>query len=372
MKRIVCVVVLLLAVGFFPLRVSALEGDLFENEARQIEDSIPDDVKGRMDGLGASSAEEIISNGVDGEKLAQLGLDLLGRELSGPLAALPVLLAAVMLCSVVEGYTVSLRYTETRDIMAVAVSLFIASVTVSPVAELLHAAGEVIQGASAVMLLYLPVMAGMLAFSGHAVSASGWYAAVTAAAQGLSWLSATVLLPILRLFLTISVSAGVCGRVRLGGLTEALSKAFKWALTLATSIFVAVIGLNGTLFSATDRVADKAARFALGSLIPLIGSSISEAYGAIQGSVGVLRSGIGVFVILALVVSFLPLLIRNLLWAAAVYAVGLTADALGVSAAGSVLRAISAFLSALRALLIAVMTAFIISSSVMMRIGGAS
>lgn len=372
MKRLFCITLLLLTVGFLSLKVSALENGLFEEEARQIENSVSDDVRGELDDLGAGNVEEIISKGVDSEKLAEYGLGLVSRELGGPLAALPILLAAVMLCSVTEGYTVSLRYTETRDIMAVAVSLFIASVIAVPISELLTAAGTVITGASSVMLLYLPVMAGMLAFSGHAVSASGYYAAVTAAAEGLSWLSSKLLLPLLQLFLTISVSAGVCGRVRLGGLTEALSKAFKWVLTLSTSVFVAVLGLNSTLFSATDRVADKAARFTLGSLIPLIGSSVSEAYGAIQGSVGVLRSGMGVFVILALIVSFLPLLVRNLLWSAAVYAVGLVSEALGVSTGAAVLRAISAFLSALRALLIAVMTAFIISSSVMMRIGGAS
>ena len=352
--------------------IPALENELFSQEQRQLEESVSDDTLKGLEELGADSVESIISGGVDGNKIGRYISDTLAQELKSPLSSLIVLIVTIIICSVAEGYTHSLRYTETADIMGTAVSLFIASAVLSPITGLLGASAGVIQGASSLMMMYLPIMAGMLAFSGHSVSSAGYFAAITGMGELISWLCADILLPVLHLLLSLSICSGVSRRVNLRGISSAISNAFKWGLTFAMSVYVAVIGLNGALSNAADGIAEKAAKFTLSSLIPLVGSSISEAYGAVRGSVGILRSGMGVFVILAICVGVLPVLLRCALWSAAIFFAKLTAEALGVGSAASVLNSLSSFMAALRALIICVTTAFILSSAVMMRIGGGS
>ena len=174
------------------------------------------------------------------------------------------------------------------------------------------------------------------------------------------------------MILSLSICASLSSRVSLSGITEALSKGFKYIITFAVSIFAAILGLNGTLSASVDSVANRAAKFGLSSFIPLIGSSISEAYGTLQNSLTVLRSGVGVFVILALFVTFVPLLIRTILWSAALSAAKTLSEVLNVSSAGSILHSLNQFISALRTVLIAVAAVFIISSAIMIRIGGQS
>lgn len=372
MKRVLLIICLFAAAIILAPGASAVKNNLFEDERQMLENGLSSETEEGLSALGADSVEKIIASGVDGEKLLSYFSGILGDELKSPLSALIVLIMTVILCSIAEGYTYSLRYTETADIMGTAVSLFIASAVISPITGLLSACVNVIQGASSVLLLYLPITAAMLAFSGRTVSSAGYYAAISGMGGLISWLSSNVLLPALNLFLSLSICSGVSRRVNIKGLIGALSNAFRWAMTFAMSVFVAVIGLNGALSAAADGVADKAVRFTLSSLIPLVGSSISDAYGAVRGSLGILRSGMGVFVILALCVSFIPVLFRCVLWSAAIYFAKLIAESLGVGSAAGVLNSLSAFLSAVRALLICVMTAFILSSAVMMRIGGGS
>ena len=212
----------------------------------------------------------------------------------------------------------------------------------------------------------------LMAFSGKAISSAGFYASAVTAAQLLSKLASSVLTPILNMILSLSVCTGISSRFSLGGITDTLSKWFKYGITFAVSIFSAILGLNGTLSASADTVASRAARFGLSSFIPLIGSSISEAYGALQNSVSLLKSGVGVLVILALFVTFVPLLIKTLLWSAVLSVAKMTGEVLSVSSAVSVLHSLIQFISALRAVLIAVMVVFIISTSIMLRIGGQS
>ena len=354
---------------YFSVHCSAAIPDTFGQEIKQIEDSVSQDASDDMDRLGASDIDDIITDGVDSEKIWKYLSELIAQNSSGPLSSLAILVAVLLIAGIAESYNHSLRYTETKDIMGVVVGLFTACVVISPITELVSSVGTVIEGASTVMTVYLPVMAGIMAFTGSAIASSGYYAAAVTAAQVLSRIASSVLSPLLNMVLSLSISAGICSRVSLGGITEALSKGFKYCITFAVSIFVAILGLNGALSGSVDSVANKAVKFGLSSFIPLIGSSVSEAYGALQNGITVLKSGVGVFVILAVFVTFIPLLIKTVLWSLTLTAAKTVGEVLSVLSAVSVLHSLIQFISALRTVLIAVLIVFIISSSVMIRIG---
>ena len=370
MKRLFALLITIAALVILcSVSCDAVATDQFDHEMQQIEDSISEEASDDLDKIGASDIDDIISEGVDGKKIWEYLMDSVAENSAAPLASLAVLTAVLLIAGIAESYNYSLRYTETKDIMGVVVSVFTAGVLIAPVTDLVFSAGTIIEGASDVMTVYLPIMAGIMAFSGSAVSSAGYYAAAVTAAQVLSRIASTVLAPLLNMVLSISLSAGVCSRVSLGGVIDMLSKGFKYCITFAVSIFAAILGLNGALSASVDSVANRAAKFGLSSFIPLIGSSISEAYGALQNSIAVLKSGVGVFVILAVFVTFVPLLVKTMLWSLTLTAAKTVSEVLSITSAVSVLHSLAQFISALRTVLIAVMTVFIISSSVMIRIG---
>lgn len=342
----------------------------FDKEKQQIENSVDGNTAKALEEMGSAGIDQVISGGVDTAEVWSYLYRTMTKYLSGPLSALVILTAAILLTGVAESYSYSLRYTETKDITSAAVSLFVASVLISPITELVSDCVTVVQGSSSLMTVYLPVMAGIMAFSGHMITSGGYYAAVMTAAGLLSRLASSVLMPLLNTILSLSLCAGICSKVHLSGLIETLSKGFKYAVTFSMSVFIAVLGLNSALSGAADSVTDKTVKLGLSSFIPLIGSSISEAYSALQSSLGTLRSGAGVFVILAVFASFAPVLVRSLLWSGTLFIAKSICEILNISAMLSVMNILTQFLSALRAVLIAVMTVFIISSSIMIRLGG--
>lgn len=368
MRRVViCVLLLLpLCVILSPDCRAALSDD----PIAALRAGVSDEVRAKMEDIGYDASA------ADGGSLSFGGvLSLLFDELSSaagePLSCCAVMIGVLILSSVLEGYTHSLRYTETRDIMAAVTALMISASLITPLIGLIRRTVGVISGTASLMLIYVPIMAGLLAFGGHPVQAGGACVSVMTAAQVIAQLSAHLIPQMLCAYLAIGVSCGVSGRVRLGGFCEMLGKFIKWFIGILMALFSTVLSLQSTIARAGDTVASRAARMTLSSAIPLIGSALSDAYKTIQGSVDLLRSGAGVFVILAVLIAFLPMIVQAFLWLAAVRLSGCAAEALGVAAPVKLFSAVASVLTVLIALALSVMTAFIVSTAVLIRAGGA-
>lgn len=85
-------------------------------------------------------------------------------------------------------------------------------------------------------------------------------------------------------------------------------------MSFVFTIFTAVLSLKSIFSSSVENVSSRAVRYTMSSFIPVVGGALSEAYRTVHGSVGVLKSGIGVFVIISIITVFIPVIIRLLLW----------------------------------------------------------
>lgn len=369
MKRVViCIILLLPLVFILSLPCRAAASLIPDDPIDDLRLQVSDEVIGKMEKLGYTG--DITSgDNIGFREILSLLLSEFTSALSGPLSACAVIVGVLILSSVLEGYTHSLRYTETRDIMAAVTSLMLVSVLIAPLVSLIRHAGEVFSNAASLMLLYVPLMAAIIGFSGRLVQAGGYCATVMTASQVIAQLSAHLFPQLLCAYLAISISCGVSGRVKLSGFSELLGRFIRWFLGIVMALYSAVLTLQSAIARAGDTVASRAARMTLSSLIPLIGSAVSDAYKTLQGSMDLLRSGAGVFVILAILVAFLPIVVQSILWLLTVRVSGYAAEALGVTAPMRLLTVIGSVLSVLIALIVSVMSVFLISSAVLIRAG---
>ena len=222
------------------------------------------------------------------------------------------------------------------------------------------------------MLIFVPVLIGIYSFSGHIAGAGAYSVTVMTACQLISQLSSRWLAPLLSSFLALSITSGISLRIKLRSLCDMLYRFIKWVLVFTMSLFTAVLSLQSAVSGAADTLANRAVRLTLSSLIPIVGSAVSEAYKTINGSVNVLRSGIGIFAVIAVMVTFIPVILRAALWLLSINASKCVAEVLGVEGPAELLSSVGSALSLVIALSVCVMTVFIISASVLMNIGGAS
>jgi stage III sporulation protein AE len=135
------------------------------------------------------------------------------------------------------------------------------------------------------------------------------------------------------------------------------------------TIFTAVLTIKQLITTSLDDVSTRAVRFTLNSFIPIVGSALSDAYKTVQGSIGLLKSGVGVFVILSVAVVFLPVILQSLMWIITLWLGKSVAEVLSLSQPAKLIEAVATVFSTLLAILLCIMSIYIISTAIVLIAG---
>lgn len=292
-----------------------------------------------------------------------------GRESIAPIASSALILCLLIIYSVFDNFRDNLK---SRNMQTVSDAVFVLIVTISianPVVSVINRAVSSIENASNFILLYIPIMVVVLITNGQAVTGASYYSLVVMAGEGITWLSANLIAPLLSVFLGISVTSSVSADINLKGVTGGISKFIKWVIAFMMTVFSGLLTFKTLITTAADTVSTRAVRFTLSSFIPIVGSALSEAYKTIQGSMNLLKTGLGVFVIISIIAVFLPIIINCLLWVVSLNITKGVSDMLGVGEPASVLESCSAVLSTLLVIILCTMAVYVISTAIIITMG---
>ena len=334
-------------------------------------DSLSEEAKRHMLSIGADSAQPDALSALSFDGVMNEIASMAQESAQSPLRGLISVTAMLLLCSMLTAYRGALN-ADTGSALELVLSICLSAAVALPASGVITSIGEVIANSSRLMLAYVPVMALLLTSSGSLSGSAAYYAAVLGAGEGVAQLSSGVILPLLRMLLGMSIASGAANGVNLGGFIASVSKAAKWLTAFMMAIFTAVLGLKQVVAGSLDSVTGKAARFAVSSFVPVVGSALSEALRTMQSSLAVLKSGIGVFVILALAVTFLPLVLRILLWQLTLWVGKSMSEALNLSHGAKLLGGMADVFSVMLAVLMSISAVFIIATAAVFTIGGAS
>lgn len=323
------------------------------------------------------SLENIGINGVDSQQISELSfgdvlneiVKLAGENSSAPLNAVISLTALILICSLLSSYKNTLS-SEISSSLGIAAVLCATCAAALPAIEVITEVTGVVKTASTFMLAFVPVMVMIMSSTGHAVSGASYYAMMIGAGEGVGQLSSKVIVPFLNMFLGVSVTASVCPESKLSGITSIISKAVKWILGFAMTVFTAVLSFKQLITTSVDDVSTRAVRFTLNSFIPIVGSALSDAYKTVQGSVTLLKSGLGIFVIISIAFMFLPIILKSLLWIFTLSAGKLLAEVLGINQVKNLLEGVGTVMSTLLAIVLCIMSVYVISTALVLLMGG--
>lgn len=367
MKKITTVIsVFILLAALSTLRAGAEELTFDYSGVYQ---SLSPEAAQRLEALGAGSADATALSQLSFEGVMASLADLAGENLSAPLGGLVTVVAVLLLCSLLSAYQNSLQSDVSETVQAAATLCLCCAVAV-PATVSIASTGEVVSHAANLFLAYIPVAAVMMAASGKAVSSVSYQAVMIAAGQGVARLCADVVLPFMNIFLGLSITSGIAPGARLSGFTTMIARISRRLLAFAMTVFTAVLSIRQLLSDNLDSVGTRAVKFALTSFVPVVGGALSEAYKTMQGSLQVLRSGLGVFVILAVAVTFLPAVIQALGWSLCLSVGSSLAQAMGIDACARLLEALREVFSVLIAVLLCAMAVFTVCTAGAFVMGG--
>ncbi|MBR5139982.1 MAG: hypothetical protein IKV16_02900 [Clostridia bacterium] len=166
----------------------------------------------------------------------------------------------------------------------------------------------------------LPIMSAINAASGAVKTAAVQAANMNIILGIIGAIATDLLLPLSFAILALALisSFGESGTLKTA---KSIKRLFTFGLGIVTAASSAAISLQTVIASASDSAALRAARYAAGGLIPVVGSSVSSAISTLAGGLAYAKStvGVGAIIAIACVVSFplLSLLIHRLVFSVA-------------------------------------------------------
>ena len=205
----------------------------------------------------------------------------------------PVLLLALLRCALPDGAGGS---EGARFLLRLTLLLGFSEVAAGALAS----AEDCIRSAKALTGAAAPALTALLAamgMSGTSALVSPAAALIGDAAEGLflNWG-----MRLCRFALCLAVAGNLSPAVDLTGAAKLLRKAANWGAGLATTLFTALLALQGSVAGAADGVAVRAAKFAVDSAAPVIGSGVSDAWDSYVSGVLIAKNAVGVSGIAAL------------------------------------------------------------------------
>ncbi len=375
-KRIILILAAVFASVMFSLNVSAVsEND--ENTSLYKVQSEAAGLEQLLGGLPQQTREQLTAAGIEldmgnspsalsfGSILSQTA-NMLAAGSRTPLCGFTACLGIIILCSVTEGFGISASEKKLSTVQNAVGTMCICAAVIVPLSSTIQRTAEVLSGASGFLAIYAPVMAGLMLSSGSELGAASYYTAMLTAGNAVSLTASKLVVPMMNAFLALSVTSSVSPKLQLGSLCETVYKTAKWAITLVMSIFITVMSLNTIITSSMDNVTKRALKFTVSSFVPVLGGVLSEALSAFSGSLDVLRSGAGVFVIIASAFIILPVLFECIVWQFSLFVLSSAADISGISRLSKVFGTVSKAAGMLTALLLCTLTVFIISTVIVL------
>lgn len=289
-----------------------------------------------------------------------------------PLNCVVKIMGVVMLVALINSVKSSLGSSSLTAVLNSVATLTVSIILIQPVCQTIEYSTTIIKLSADFMLVFIPVMAGIMLTMGQSLQAAGSYTMVMGAGTAVSQISNNILVPLLNTFLGISVVSGISQRVNLNGFCELVNKVLKWVLTFTMSVFTAILTMQSIISSSADSAGVKATRFAISSFVPLVGGALSEAYQTVRGCMGMLKSGVGVFAILATGTIYLPAIISCVLWLVAINIAIALAGVFDMGDIIKLLKSVTTVINSLIAILLCCMIIFIVSSAIMLMVGGVS
>ena len=363
MKRLFLICFGLLAAVCFcalPVHAEVVQAEIYEDSgADRLREALPEEARFLLDEAGVSPEP-----GGQGDALGFLSAlaDGVRESFTEPLRALVLLLAVVVLCRIVTELA-SDGLTHTVGLCA---ALGAAGVLPLPLAGLVGKASAVTEAIGVFLLAAVPVYAGLLVTAGNATHG----ALTLAAANGVSALTVNLFVPLLRVFLALSAVSSVTS-FDLKKLTDALYKLLKWALVLAVTVFTGILSVQTLVSAQSDAVTGKAARMIASSAIPIVGGAFGDAFSVLGASIGMIKSGVGAFGILASLAIFLPLCLQAAVWLGVCFLSSLAAELFSLSKLAAFLDGCATTLKLLLAVVFSIGAVSVVSAAVVLCVRGA-
>ncbi len=283
-----------------------LNEQLNELNINDLENSLPDDVKKDLNDIGVDLNNPQDMNNFNIFNIFNFILKKATKIINSPVKIFINCIVVIILCALFNSFKTTTCITNLNNATSILMALCTCAILITPTVNVISSVSHTIKNFSNFMLCFIPVFASVIAMSKGVVTSLSYNSTIFLIAQVISSITSDFLLPFTSSFLSLSISGSINESFNISGLTNAAKKVIIFILSLLVTIFVGIFTIQTTISSNVDTMSMKTAKFLSSSFIPIIGSSLGDAFASIVGGLNVIKSAIGGFGIIVCLITLIP------------------------------------------------------------------
>lgn len=332
----------------------------------ELQDALPQDAKSLMESAGIE--------GIDYKKLLTLGPEeffseiwaMVQERLRTPLRVFGILMGIVVLCAMLDGMKTALWETSLNGVFSAVSVVCVAAAVTTPIVDCITSTARAINECATFITAFIPVFSTVVTVSGQPVTAGAYTAFLFMACQMVSQIVSGTLVPLMGIYLAFCIAGNLAPGLQVTSVAKVVRQTVNWALGLLLTLFVALLSLQTFVASGSDQVVSKAAKFLLGSFVPVVGGALGDAFVVTQGYMKLLKASVGAFGILAALMTFLPIFLQTVIWYLTVTIAGAIGEMLSARQTADILKSAGETLGVLMGVILCFALLIIVSTSLVL------
>lgn len=296
------VFILTLVILLITLNVSCFassDDELFE----QFISGVPDDIL-KITGFESFNS---VSEKLEFDTVIKATVNLISEQFSACWTLLTTLLIIVMLLSFMDKLEFNSSLSLKRITSSIS-SITIISISLVYVQTNIETVKESVDTMKVFTAAAVPVVISCCISSGEAFSATLFSTSMSFANAVFDLLTENYLISLVIAFISFGAIGSINNRFNAGNVNGYLKRFIKWIIGLYIGLFSSLISFRRFAGSASDNVAKRGIKLAVGSLIPFVGSSISSSIDGVFTMGQAAKTSVCIAGIIIIVVIFAPVI----------------------------------------------------------------
>ncbi len=242
---------------------------------------------------------------LDYSSLTQSFLHLVWEELERLLPAFAVILAAGLVCGVLNSTKFGFLHSSMSDIIGFVGYLSVGGVVLSCLLTVIASGFEAMNGMKRQMEIIYPLLLTLMAGSGGVVSVAVYRPAVAFFSSAISQLFLSVVMPVAVLLIVLSFVGHLTDEVKTGRLVELFKGVLKWLIGLSLGLFSLFLTVQGITSAQYDGLSLRAAKYAVSNSVPIVGGFLSGGLDLVLAGSALIKNALGSFSVFLLCATLL-------------------------------------------------------------------
>ncbi len=369
MKRIVYLIVLLLLCVVLSVTAFSVgfETELEESINHDFFSSLDPDVLKELEdnSLDTLNPDIIFTKGADSVK--SYFAETLIEKIKGSGAWFFTALSILMILGVISS---AFDFSSAGDVFSLLSTVVLSVVTVEKIGLLTNCVISAVALNGKLMLCFIPAFTLLVSLSGNPASALTYNSLVLLFGELMSSFIDNFFVSFIGAYFALSIAFSFYGGMNLNRFVNSVNRIVTFVLGFSASMFTGFLSLKNILAFSTDSISVKGVKFLIGSMVPVIGPSLSEAYSTILGSIHLMKGSLGAVGIFASIIINIPPLAEGAVYCLSLSVLSGIAEMLGLARGSETLRCFSSCVRILLLVSLFQLFILIVSTGIMLTLKG--